>query len=161
MQALSPLADKLKEHHTRLVFVGSSTVDQMEEFMRSPTVLMSGELYSDPTTSLYKTFHMKRGRFRSLVMPIWNSVSRYGWSGAVEGVKLGLETSHLAGDSWIQGGTLLLNQDGNILYQHQEEHPADWPDMTEVLRVVGLTEVPVDYDRAVSEWMHARQNARK
>lgn len=85
MQALSPLADKLKEHHTRLVFVGSSTVDQMEEFMRSPTVLMSGELYSDPTTSLYKTFHMKRGRFRSLVMPIWNSVSRYGWSGAVEG----------------------------------------------------------------------------
>lgn len=85
MQALSPLADKLKEHHTRLVFIGSSTVDQMEEFMRSPTVLMSGELYSDPTTSLYKTFHMKRGRFRSLVMPIWNSVSRYGWSGAVEG----------------------------------------------------------------------------
>lgn len=85
MQALSPLADKLKDHHTRLVFVGSSTVDQMAEFMRSPTVLMSGELYSDPTTSLYKTFHMKRGRFRSLVMPIWNSVSRYGWSGAVEG----------------------------------------------------------------------------
>lgn len=85
MQALSPLADKLKEHHTRLVFIGSSTVDQMEEFMRSPTVLMSGELYSDPTTSLYKSFHMKRGRFRSLVMPIWNSVSRYGWSGAVEG----------------------------------------------------------------------------
>lgn len=85
MQALSPLADKLKEHHTRLVFIGSSTVDQMEEFMRSPTVLMSGELYSDPTTSLYKTFHMKRGRFRSLVMPIWNSVSRYGWGGALEG----------------------------------------------------------------------------
>lgn len=85
MQALSPLADKLKEHHTRLVFIGSSTVDQMEEFMRSPTVLMSGELYSDPTTSLYKSFHMKRGRFRSLVMPIWNSVSRYGWGGAVEG----------------------------------------------------------------------------
>lgn len=86
MQALSPLADKLKEHHTRLVFIGSSTVDQMEEFMRSPTVLMSGELYSDPTTSLYKSFHMKRGRFRSLVMPIWNSVSRYGWSGALEGI---------------------------------------------------------------------------
>lgn len=149
MQALSPLADKLKEHHTRLVFIGSSTVDQMEEFLRSPTVFMSGELYSDPTTSLYKTFHMKRGRFRSLVMPIWNSVSRYGWSGAVEG------------DSWIQGGTILLDQDGNILYQHQEEHPADWPDMTEVLRMVGFTEVPVDYDRAVSEWMHARQNARK
>lgn len=33
------------------------------------------------------------------------------------GVKLGLETSHLAGDSWIQGGTILLDQDGNILYQ--------------------------------------------
>lgn len=25
--------------------------------------------------------------------------------------------------------------------------------------MVGLTEVSVDYDRAVSEWMHARQNA--
>lgn len=48
MQALSPLADKLKEHHTRLVFIGSSTVDQMEEFMRSPTVLMSGELILGP-----------------------------------------------------------------------------------------------------------------
>lgn len=36
------------------------------------------------------------------------------------GVRLGLETSHLAGDSWIQGGTLLLNQDGNTLYQVPE-----------------------------------------
>lgn len=33
------------------------------------------------------------------------------------GVKLGLEKSHLAGDSWIQGGTILLGQDGNIVYQ--------------------------------------------
>lgn len=36
------------------------------------------------------------------------------------GVRLGLETSHLAGDSWIQGGTILLDQDGNILYQVPE-----------------------------------------
>lgn len=30
---------------------------------------------------------------------------------------MGLEKSHLAGDSWIQGGTILLDQDGNIVYQ--------------------------------------------
>lgn len=33
------------------------------------------------------------------------------------GLRLGIETSHLAGDSWMQGGTVLLDQDGRILFQ--------------------------------------------
>ncbi|XP_062616789.1 uncharacterized protein LOC134278489 [Saccostrea cucullata] len=158
---MSPLTDVLEKHQTRLVFVGSSTREQMEEFVRNPIVPISGELYTDPSISLYKIFQMKSGRFRSLVMPLWHGAKRYGFSGVMEGLRLGMETSHLAGDSWIQGGTVLLDQRGNTLFQHQENHPADWPELTEVLRTVGITEDNVDYDKAVSEWIAARQNARK
>lgn len=85
MQALSPLADLLEKHQTRLVFVGSSTAEQLEEFVRSPTVPISGELYTDPTIALYKLFQMKSGRFRSLVMPLWQGAMRYGFGGIMEG----------------------------------------------------------------------------
>ena len=36
---------------------------------------------------------------------------------ALVGIRLAKETSHLAGDSWQQGGTVLVDKDGNILYQ--------------------------------------------
>ncbi|XP_078323568.1 prostamide/prostaglandin F synthase-like isoform X3 [Crassostrea virginica] len=161
MQAMFPISGKLREHQTRLVFVGSSSPEQMEEFLRSPTVPISGEIYTDPETSLYKMFNMKKGVFRSLVMPLWRGFRTYGMSGVLEGFRLGVESSHLAGDSWIQGGTVLLDQSGKVLYQHQENHPGDWPDLGEVLQTVGINEEHVDYTRAASEWMAARKNARQ
>nr|KAG5706738.1 hypothetical protein BaRGS_007241 [Batillaria attramentaria] len=77
-----------------------------------------------------------------------------------EGIRLAKETSHLAGDSWQQGGTVLLDKNQKILYQHTEEHPADWPSMEEVLQLVGVSDKKVDYKKALEEWLKAREENR-
>ncbi|XP_076457436.1 uncharacterized protein T05H10.8-like [Babylonia areolata] len=76
--------------------------------------------------------------------------------GVVEGIRLAKETSHLAGDSWQQGGTVLLDRRGVVLYQHTEEHPTDWPNMEEVLRLVGISDAKADYKKALSDWLKMR-----
>ena len=43
----------------------------------------------------------------------------------VAGVRLAKETAHLAGDSWQQGGTILLDKDEKVLYQvPNKQNPA-------------------------------------
>ena len=78
---------------------------------------MVGDLYGDPTVKIHKLFALKSGIFRSLIRPLYSGLVKYGWKGIVEGFRLGYETSHLAGDSWQQGGVILLDSHANIIYQ--------------------------------------------
>lgn len=161
MQTLVPLVDLLTSSNTRIVFIGSSTPEQMNEFLHSATsVSVCGDLFTDPSVTLYNHFRLKRGVFRSLVRPFFTGLKTYGLKGVVEGIRLAKETSHLAGDSWQQGGTVLLDREGTVLYQHTEEHPADWPSMEEVLRLVGISNTKADYKQAMSDWLKMRETSR-
>lgn len=160
IQALAPLADVLSSSKTRIIFIGSSTPDQMKEYLQRTTIPICGDLFTDPQVSLYRYFQLKRGVFRSLVRPFFTAFTMYGIKGVVEGIRLAKETSHLAGDSWQQGGTVLLDKNQKILYQHTEEHPADWPSLEEVLRLVGVTDKKVDYKQALADWLKAREEQR-
>lgn len=124
------------------------------------TFPVCGDLYTDPQVALHKLFHLKRGIFCSLVRPFFTAFSTYGMKGVVEGIRLGKETSHLAGDPWQQGGTVLLDKNQKILYQHTEEHPADWPSMEEVLQLIGITGTKADYKKALADWLKAREASR-
>lgn len=159
IQAFHQIESTLSDNGVRLVFIGNSTPEQTNEFLEITTVNVCGDLYSDPQLGLYKLFDLKRGRIRSLLMPLISGISKYGMKGVKEGVKLGYETSHLAGDSWQQGGTVILDQEGNIKYVHIEEHPADWPDMKEVLPLVGIEDSSLDYKKAVADWLKAREES--
>lgn len=160
VQALSYLSDVLSSTKTRLIFIGSSTPEQMAEYLQRNSGLFCGDLFTDPSVSLYKYFQLKKGVFRSLVRPLYSGFKTYGLKGIVEGIRLAKETSHLAGDSWQQGGTLLLDKDKNVLYQHTEEHPADWPSMQEVLELVGIHNARVDYKKALDDWLKFREESR-
>ena len=43
-----------------------------------------------------------------------------------------------------------------FLFQHAEEHPADWADLENVFKIIGVKDVSVDYKAAVDEWMALR-----
>ncbi|XP_067660967.1 uncharacterized protein [Haliotis asinina] len=160
MQAMLPLSSLLVDNGVRLIFITSSESKQTQEFLKSSTVSLCGEIFDDPSVSTYKVFSLKRGVFRSIFRPLVRGVKKYGFKGIVEGFRLGLEKSHLAGDSWQQGGTVLLDRSGQVLYQHIEEDPANWPDMKVVLRLVGMSDASVDYEKAVSDWLKARDAER-
>eukprot|EP00920_Eleutheroschizon_duboscqi_P007756 GHVT01017775.1.p1 GENE.GHVT01017775.1~~GHVT01017775.1.p1 ORF type:complete len:130 (+),score=9.70 GHVT01017775.1:147-536(+) len=116
---------------------------------------IEGEVYSDPDRSLHKLFHLKRGVFRTLATSVSSGAKAYGFKGLVEAFKFSKETVHLAGDYWQQGGTLLLDRDANVLYQHKESNPTDWPEMEHFLNIIGATG-SVDYKAATKQWLKMR-----
>ena len=86
VQALAPLADVLATSNTRVVFIGSSTPDQMAEYReRTALIPFCGDLFTDPSVILYKHFSLKRGVFRSLVRPFYTGFKTYGVKGVIEG----------------------------------------------------------------------------
>lgn len=85
IQAFQQIESTLTENGTRLVFIGSSSPKQTTEFLEIATVRVSKDLYSDPQVGLYKLFALKSGRFRSLVMPIFSGLKKYGFKGVKEG----------------------------------------------------------------------------
>ncbi|XP_025102065.1 LOW QUALITY PROTEIN: thioredoxin-like protein AAED1 [Pomacea canaliculata] len=156
---LSYLSDVLSSTKTRLIFIGSSTPEQMAEYLQRNSGLFCGDLFTDPSVSLYKYFQLKKRCF-PFAGAAFYWLQNLWLKGIVEGIRLAKETSHLAGDSWQQGGTLLLDKDKNVLYQHTEEHPADWPSMQEVLELVGIHNARVDYKKALDDWLKFREESR-
>lgn len=77
------------------------------------------------------------------------------------GARLGVEKSHISGDSWQQGGTVILDKETRVIYKHQESHPADWPNMEEILPLVGIENTSVEYKKAVSDWLEVRRSNRQ
>ena len=86
IQAFHQIESTLTQNGVRLVFIGNSTPEQTKEFIETTSVSIGGDLYSDPHLVLYKLFDLKRGRFRSLVMPIVSGLGKYGFKGVIEGV---------------------------------------------------------------------------
>ncbi|KAJ8297649.1 hypothetical protein KUTeg_024180 [Tegillarca granosa] len=181
-----------------MVFIGNSTSEQMKEYIQTMEEPLIGHLFTDPTLTFHQVFQLKRGIFRSLVMPLFSGIKKYGFGGVIEAIqphkfeayeclahlvkrplvpkgrrqvsraflfdyfegmklpvmyykraRLGVEKSHISGDSWQQGGT------------HQESHPADWPNMEEILPLVGIENTSVEYKKAVSDWLEVRRSNRQ
>lgn len=159
MAALEPLRPALAASKVRIIFMSSSEPWQTEEFLSKSVVQFPGELFSDPTLKIHQAFQLKRGKWQSLVTPLWPGFKRYGLMGIIEGIRLGMEFSHLVGDSWQQGGTFVISSDSTIMYGHSEDYPGDWNAMDKALDACGV-DLNVDYHAAIKKWLSLRGNRR-
>jgi len=159
MAALEPLQSALTASQVRIIFISSSTPLQTEEFLQKSVVQFPGDLFSDPTLNIHKLFNLKRGIWRSLVTPLWPGFKQYGIMGIIEGIRLGLEFSHLVGDSWQQGGIFVLSSEGRVMFGHTEDYPGDWKAMDQALQSCGV-DVNIDYHAAIQKWLSLRQTRR-
>lgn len=159
MAALEPLQHALVASKVRVIFMSSSEPWQTEEFISKSVVQFPGELFSDPTLKIHKAFQLKRGVWQSLVTPLWPGFKQYGLRGIIEGFRLGMEFSHLVGDSWQQGGTFVISIDSKIVYGHSEDYPGDWNAMDKALEACGV-DLSIDYHTAIRKWLTLRGNRR-
>ena len=159
MAALEPLKHVLAASKIRVIFVSSSKPWQTEEFLSKSVVQFPGEIFSDPTLQIHKAFQLKRGIWQSLVTPLWPGFRQYGLMGIIEGIRLGMEFSNLAGDSWQQGGTFVISSDSNIMYGFSEDYPGDWDAMDKALDACGI-QVSIDYHTAIKKWLTLRGDRR-
>ena len=121
-----------------------------------------------------------------MVTSIWTLLPTYGAAAVLEGARLGIEKSHLAGDSWVMGGCFVADPDEGIVfavsrlwlsswkltcrlshfeYQHREQFPGDWTDMDSLVTQLKINNASIeslrfDHEKAFKRWMSLRQRAR-
>lgn len=171
----------LNSNGVSIVLIGCATIEQAREALQHtlPTDI-PGELYLDTLERpLYQCFGLNWSVYHSLVTPVVDGFFRFGWKGIVEGFRLGVKHSNVAGNSWQMGGIFVVRslcrshhhldhreEDGedqadfSLLYQHREMHPSDWPPLSDVLcAALGREHAPpsaANYQRAYERSVGAR-----
>ncbi|GMH94873.1 hypothetical protein TrST_g7753 [Triparma strigata] len=136
----------LREYNIDLVFVNTSSAEQAEEYLKRYEKIdpFPGKLVLDKEKESHRLFGFRYGIYRSLIPPIILGVPKYGVFGAIRGAILGWKNFNLAGSSWQQGGTAVLKRTDEgkvqVLYLKQEEHPADFAPVSDVLAACGVEE---------------------
>jgi len=77
-----------------------------------------GPIYTDPSLEVYKVAGLKRGVLATL-SPI---------KGVLRGVgamRRGFRQGRTQGDPWQQGGVLVIDKSGDVLWTHASEGPGD------------------------------------
>ncbi|GMH64719.1 hypothetical protein TL16_g04023 [Triparma laevis f. inornata] len=105
------------EYNIDLVFVNTSNAEQAKEYLHRYEKIdpFPGKLVLDVEKASHKLFGFRYGVYRSLVPPIILGVPKYGIFGAIR-VKV------------------------DVLYLKQEEHPADFASVEDVLIACGVEE---------------------
>lgn len=131
---LSPYLPELKRDHTRVVLVATSTPSRIPSFAKRMH-LESGlvEVVTDPTLATHKAAGLVR-----------SAASLANMKTLAEAVRLYAQ-GHFTdrdpndGDVFQQGGALLVDRDGNVLFRHANRYMTDHVAMEQVCEVLDAT----------------------
>mmetsp|Transcript_9005 Transcript_9005/g.25228 ORF Transcript_9005/g.25228 Transcript_9005/m.25228 type:complete len:198 (-) Transcript_9005:318-911(-) len=160
---MGDLVEQLARHDVamRVVLIGCASYEQGREFLRTLEVPLSGTLLLDMDRVTHRIAGLHRGVVASLLAPLGPGIMKYGWAGVFEGIALAFEKGHLVGDSWQQGGVVVLDEAKTVLYLHRERHPADWADFGTVLDVATRSgssgRHSVSHQEALATYLRARE----
>jgi hypothetical protein len=109
-------------------FAESERLAPYQEHHRWPFVLLA-----DPKRTAYQAFALKRLSWFRVFAP---STLRFYFRLLREGQKL---QSYGKDDYYQGGGDFLVDREGNILFAHRSEDPADRPEVGELLEAIDRT----------------------
>ena len=107
--------DELHAAGSEVFVIGSGSPSFIEGF-RDETG-WRGSIYVDPSLDVYKAAGLKRG-----VLSTFNLASAWRSVGTL---KRGIRQGRTQGDTWQQGGVLVIAPSGEILWSHASEGPGD------------------------------------
>ena len=114
---------ELDEMGVSLVAIGSGTPDQARYFMEKSNY--QGEMYVNPSLSVYKAFGLKRG--------FWKTLGPASIGRGIKTMSRGFRQGSSAGDLWQQGGMFVLGPGGQLLFQHRDPSAGKQADLKAVL----------------------------
>jgi hypothetical protein len=123
------LAGKLEEIHAagaELVFVGNGRPDQAAAFARREVPGVT--VLTDPSREAYRALGLIRG-----ILPTLGPGSVAAGVGAA---LRGHRQTALEGDAWQQGGLLLIDRGGRVLFLQRNRDAGDRPDLDGALAVL-------------------------
>lgn len=152
----------------RIIFVAVATMKQADAFIDTLSewpCFESIRLILDSQKHLHRLFGLYRGVYSSLILGTYYGLVNYGFSGVLEGIRLGFELGgkKYVSDSWQQGGMVLLGPSNTIHFVHREKYPGDWIDLESVLKTVQPQIVmgPINYSNGLESFIQRRLRQRK
>jgi len=96
----------------------------------------AGELYLDAEKELYNALNFERFSYWDLIKKLfsakWQSINS-------KGKAMGI-TSDLKGDGFQNGGALIVDKNGKVLYEYRQEDAADHISKEEILKALNIKE---------------------
>ena len=112
--------------------IGPGTVEQAQSF--SDSFELKFPLYTDPALCSYRAFELKR-KLGIGPTAVWRYLAAFAG---------GFRQGWIAGDALQQGGTLLIDQTGTVLWQHTSQGPGDQASSATIMeQVEGLVSAGV------------------
>ena len=122
--------DKIHAAGAELYVIGNGSPSFIEGF-RAETKY-DGPLYVDPSLEVYKAAELKRG--------VAKTFSPFALGKTIKAFAAGNRQGRTQGDPWQQGGALVIDTDGSVLWHHVSAHSGDQASGADI--VAALTAKP-------------------
>src|SRR5437016_6278848 len=125
MAQLRPHVQEVREK-AELVVIGSGTPDMARDFQQQYAI--DFPVYTDPGRLAFQAVGLRRGVLSTFKPTLALRAIRAMWNGAKPGTT--------QGDPWQQGGALVVEPPGRVVWEHRNADPSDHPPMDAMLAAV-------------------------
>lgn len=115
--------DKIHAAGAELYVIGNGSPSFIEGFREETRY--TGEIYVDPSLDVYKAAELKRWLVKT-----FNPLAL---GKTIQAFRAGNRQGRTQGDAWQQGGALVIDTDGTVLWHHISEHSGDQASSGELL----------------------------
>ena len=127
MADLAPRLEEMKKLGLEVVLVGNGAPNFIEGFIerfRLDEKLVT--ITTDPSLKTHQAAQLKRS--------FWATLGPKGIVDQLRALLGGHRQNHIQGDNWQQGGAILLDGDGRVVYYHQNESVSDHASTSELVQ---------------------------
>jgi hypothetical protein len=118
--------DRIHGAGAELYVIGNGSPSFIEGFREQTG--WKGPLYTDPSLEVYKAAELKRGITKTFniraALPTLKAIAHGSRQGLTQG------------DSWQQGGVLVIAPDGTVKWHHANEHSGDNASVDAIVRAL-------------------------
>jgi hypothetical protein len=107
--------DAIHAAGAEIYLIGNGSPSFIEGFR--DTTKWTGPIYTDPSLAVFKAAQLKRSVMRTL--------DPRSLGNALKGLRDGQLQGRTQGDSWQQGGVLVVSPSGEVRWHHASERPGD------------------------------------
>ena len=137
MNELSPRLEELHKLGLELVIVGNGAAGYVDGFIeRYQLDEQLAAVVTDPTLKTHQAARLKRS--------VWATLGPKGILDQIRALLSGHSQNRIQGDNWQQGGAIVLDADGRVVYYHRNESVADHAPTHDLVQGIYRLLLPTD-----------------
>jgi AhpC/TSA antioxidant enzyme len=116
---LRPLLSEMRRKGANVAIVGNGLPAMAKAFVDRLKLAGEARVLTDPGRASYRLAGFRRG--------VWATLGPRALVNLFRALRKRLGTGKIEGDAWQQGGTLVLDRGGEVLFRYASTHQGDHP----------------------------------